>query len=167
MVRKIGLVAGAIFLFGTIFGFGTALAKEYKIGFVDLPKVFDEYKKTKTAAKELDDKRAAKEAERKAMVDELRKMRDEMSLMSEKAKGEKQALYESKEKILRDFETKVGSELMKERQDKLNAIMKDIEKVTSDYAKETSYDLILNTRFMLYGNEQYDLTSEILKRLNK
>ena len=151
---------------GCIFG-GEASAKEYKIGYVDLAKVFDQYGKTKEAEKALTEKGKAKEAERKNMVDDLRKLKDEQALLSDKAKAEKQAVIDDKVKLLQDFDRKAQDGLLKERNDMLGGILKDIEKVVADYSKEAGYDIILNSRTLLYGSDQYDLTSEILKRLNK
>ncbi len=144
-----------------------AFAKELKIGYVDLAKVFDEYKKTKDSEKALEEKGKAKEADRKKYVDELKKLKDEQALLSEKAKAEKQKAIDDKIKTLQDFDRTVRDELMKERNDRLAVIMKDIESVVTAYAKETGYDLIANSRALLYGSEQYDLTKEVLSRLNK
>ena len=47
-----------------------AFAKELKIAYVDLAKVFDEYKKTKDSEKVLEEKGKGKEAERQKLVDE-------------------------------------------------------------------------------------------------
>jgi len=171
MVRKLALAVAVIFAVGL---FGGAVgscekvyAKEYKIGYVDLAKVFDEYKKTKESEKSLEEKGKAKEADRKKMVDELKKLKDEQALLSEKAKAEKQKTIDDKIKVLQDFDRSVRDELMKERNDRLAAIMKDIEGVVTIYAKEAGYDLIVNSRALLYGSEQYDLTKEVLSRLNK
>ena len=144
-----------------------AYAKELKLAYVDLGRVFDEYKITKDSEKDLEAKGKAKEAERKGLVDELKKLKDEQAMLSDKAKGEKQTAIDNKMKALNDFDTKARADLMKERNDKLNAIMKDIEKVVTDFAKENGYDMVLNSRTLLYGAEPYDLTAEILKRLNK
>ena len=134
---------------------------------IDLAKVFDEYKKTKESEKVLEEKGKAKEADRKKYVDELRKLKDEQALLSEKAKAEKQKVIEDKIKVLQDFDKVVRDELMKERNDRLAVIMKDIEGVVTAYAKEAGYDLVANSRALLYGSDQYDLTKEILSRLNK
>jgi len=168
-MRKLALAIAVIFAVG-LFGGGAcekAYAKEYKIGYVDLAKVFDEYKKTKESEKSLEEKGKAKEADRKKMVDELKKLKDEQALSSEKAKAEKQKTVDDKIKVLQDFDKIARDELMKERNDRLAAIMKDIEDVVTAYAKETGYDLIVNSRALLYGSEQYDLTKEVLSRLNK
>ena len=165
-MRKLALGVAVEFAIVSMF-YGAAAAKEYKIGYVDLMKVFDEYKKTKDAEKTIGDKGKVKEAERKTLVDELRKLKDEQALLSEKAKQEKQAVIDGKIAALQDFDRKARDELLKERNDLLGGIMKDIEKIVNDYAKETGYDLILNSRTLLYGTEQGDVTAEILKRLNK
>jgi Skp family chaperone for outer membrane proteins len=144
-----------------------AQAKDYKIGFVDLAKVFEEYKKTKEAEKALEDKGKAKEAERNKMVDELRKLKDEQALLSDKAKADKQTVIDGKIKVLQDFDRVTRDSLVKERNDMLGNILKDIEKIVADYSKASGYDVVLNSRMLLYGADQYDLTSEILSRLNK
>lgn len=168
-MKKVALVVAVIFAFGLFFGMSQekAYAKEYKMGYVDLGRVFDEYKQTKESEKSLEAKGKAKELERKTLIDELKKLKDEQNMLSEKAKAEKQGAIDVKVKALQDFDVKARNELMKERNDKLNTIMKDIEKVVTDYAKETGYDMVLNSRALLYGGEQYDLTAEVLKRLNK
>ena len=169
MNKRIALIVALVFAFGLFFGAvgKEAYAKEYKIGYVDLAKVFDEYKKTKDSEKNLSDKAKLKEDSRKAMVEELRKLKDEQALLSEKAKADKQKVIDDKIKSLQDFDMKARDELMKERNDLLGGILKDIEKVVGDYAKETGYDVVMNSRMLLYGSSQYDLTEEILKRLNK
>jgi len=142
-------------------------SKEYKLGYIDLAKVFDEYSKTKEFDKTLEQKGKSKEADRKKMVDELRKLKDEQALLSDKAKVEKQAAIDEKVKALQEFDRLTRDELIKERNDKVGDILKDIEKIVTDYSKQEGYDIILNSRMLLYGNETLDLTAEVLKRLNK
>src|SRR3989338_3104514 len=135
MKRGIVLAVAVGFIF--IFFFGVdcnrAYAKEYKIGYVDLAKVFDEYAKTKESSKVIEEKGKAKEAERKKTVDEIRKLKDEQALLSDKAKAEKQTVIDNKIKYLQDFDRKVRDDLMKERNDLLGGILKDIELVVTAY----------------------------------
>jgi len=170
MFRRIFLAAALIFaVAGTSSSVYVkdAFAKEYKIGYVDLARVFDEYKKTKESEKALEDKAKAKEKERQTMLDEMKKLKDEQAILSEKAKAEKQGIIENKIKALQDFERKTRDDLVKERNDMLSTILKQIEGVVNVYATETGYDIILNSRTILFGAEQYDVTNEILRRLNK
>lgn len=166
MGRKVVLAVAVMFFVGLVCG-AVSYAKEYKIGYVDLPKIFEEFKKTKTSEKALEDKAKAKTAEEKVMVDELKKLESETALLSEKGKAEKQATIEAKRKALQDFRRVTQEGLMKEKNGMLEGILKDIEGVINGYAKENGYDMVLNSRMLLYGAEQYDVTAEILKRLNK
>ena len=166
MYKRMILVAAALFISAALAGSNT-YAADYKIAYVDMAKVFGDYNKTKESEKTLDDKGKAKEADRKKLVDEVRKLKDEQALLSDKAKAEKQGVIDEKIKTLQDFDRKTRDDLLKERNDKLAAILKDIEKVVTDYSKEAGYDFILDSRTILYGKESYDLTNEVLKRLNK
>lgn len=169
MKKLVVLTTAILFAAGMFMGLACekAYAKELKMAYVDLAKVFDEYKKTKDAEKTLEEKGKVKEDERKKMVDELRKLKDEQTLLSEKARGEKQATIDAKIKVLQDFDNKARNDLVKERNDMLGGIMKDIEGVVSEYAKASGYDIVLNSRMLLYGAEQYDVTADILGKLNK
>jgi Skp family chaperone for outer membrane proteins len=167
MKKIMVLAVAAVFVCGMLLGVSRVYAKEYKIGYVDLAKVFDEYKKTKDSEKDLEVKGKAKEADRANMVEELRKLKDEQALLSEKAKAEKQTIIDNKIKALQEFDRTTRDALIKERNDMLGLILKDIEKVVADYSKATGYDFILNSRMLLYGGTEYDLTTEILSRLNK
>jgi len=165
-MKRLMVVAVAVVFALGLFS-GVACAKEYKLGYVDLAKVFDEYKKTKESETALEAKGKSKEAERNKMVEDLRKLKDEQALLSEKAKGEKQVIIDNNIKVLQDFDRVTRDALVKERNDMLGGILKDIEKVVADFAKASGYDMVLNSRMLLYGGEQYDLTTEVLSRLNK
>jgi outer membrane protein len=169
MKKGIVILTAVMFVAGLFVGpvCEKAFAKELKIGYVDLAKVFDEYKKTKDSEKVLEEKGKSKEAERNRLVDEVKKLKDEQALLSEKAKAEKQGAIDMKIKALQDYDSKARNELIKDRNDMLGGIMKDIEKIVNDYAKASGYDVVLNSRMLLYGAEQYDLTAEVLSRLNK
>ncbi len=169
MKKNIALLTALLFIAGLFTGpaCDIAFAKDFKMGYVDLAKVFDEYKKTKDAEKVLEEKGKTKEAERGKMIDEIKKLKDEQALLSEKGKAEKQGVIDSKIKALQEYDAKARNELANERNNALGGIMKDIEKVVNDYAKANGYDVVLNSLMLLYGGDQYDLTSEILSRLNK
>ena len=171
MKKLMVLAVAVIFAAGLLIGgvAEKAYAKEVKIGYVFMAKVFDEYYKTKDSEKVLSEKGKAKEADRKKMIDELKKLKDEQALLSDKAKQEKQAAIDGKLKVLQAFDMKTRDELLKERNDMLSGIMGDITKVITDYAKAEGYDVILNSdpRVMLYGADGMDITATILAKINK
>ena len=45
-------------------------------------------------------------------------------------------------------------------------ILQDIDKVISEYGKGEGYSIILNDRTLLYGENQLNLTEQIIKILN-
>ena len=164
MIKKIGIMTAVVVCALALAT--NSWAKDYKIGYVDIAAVFDQYKKTKDSEAVLAEKGKAKEADRKKMVDELRKLQDEQALLSDKAKAEKQTVIDEKKKAVMDFDRKTQDELLKERNEALGGILKDIEKVVTDFAKENGYDVVLNSRMLLYGDQQYDLTEQVMKKLN-
>ena len=167
MNKRIAAAVTAVSCGIAVFTGSAVFAEGDKIGYVDMAKVFGEYSKTKESEKALEEKGKAKEDERKKMIDEVRKLKDEQALLSDKAKAEKQTALDEKIKVLQDFDRRTRDDLIKERNDKLGLILKDIEKVVTDYSKETGYDIILDSRMLLYSAEKMDVTEEILKRLNK
>lgn len=167
MKKLMALAVAVIFGLGILgVSAGTASAKELKIGYIDPVKILNEYSKTKESEKSFEEKRKVKEEERKKMTDEITKLKGEQALLSEKAKAEKQAVIDEKIKVLQAFDKKAQGELMGEGNIMLGNIQKDIEKTVTDYAKEAGYDIVLNSRVLMYGKDEFDFTEEIIKRLN-
>lgn len=169
-MKRIAVVAMAVIM-AVAFGAGSVAAKELKIGYVDMMRVGEEYAKIKDSRKILDDKSRAKEAEVAKMDEELKKLQDELKekekILSDKAKAEKQAAIDAKIRTLQEFVRKTRTELRKEGTDLFSAIQGDIDRTISDYAKETGYDVIIVKQAILYGSSQFDVTDDVLKRLNK
>jgi outer membrane protein len=46
-------------------------------------------------------------------------------------------------------------------------VVDDIQKVVDDFGKKGKYDFILDSRNIMYGKEEFDLTDAVIKRLNK
>lgn len=163
MLKKVLLFGIAfIFLAGSI-----CLAGEVKIGFIDYRKVFYEFNRTKKFQEELakKDEVARKEFDRK--TEEIRKLRDEMELLSEKAKEEKQAEIRQKSIELDAFRRKKGDELLRWRDSMIKNIHEDITKKIKDFARKNGYDFIIDSMAVIYGNESYNATDKVIKEINK
>ena len=143
-----------------------AFAKEYKIGYVDLAKVSEGYSKTKDYEKTFEKQIKSKDAQRQKLVDEVRRLKDGQALLSEKAKAEKQAIIDNKIKNLQEFDRSVRDDLIKQRNEMLREIQKDIDAVISVYSKEVGYDIVLIKQTVLYAGAELDLTAEVVRRLN-
>lgn len=137
-----------------------------KIGYIELSKIFDEYRKTQDSSKALDEERKEKQAEMEKMVAGLNRLKDELGLLSEAGKKKKQAEIDEKTKKLSEFERESRVELGSKRNAMMREILEEIDGVISEYGKAKNYDLILDDRFLLYHNESMDLTNETIKILN-
>lgn len=143
-----------------------AYAKEQKMAYVDLDRVFEEYNKTKEEYKSLDDRLKQKEGERKKMVDEIRRLKDELELLSDKGKEAKQAVIDDKINALSEFDRKAKDDFKKDRLNAIRDISNEIDKVIQDYGKSQGYDYIFSSRAMVFGKDEYDITNEVIKILN-
>lgn len=137
-----------------------------KIGYIDLSRSFDEYKKTKDFDKELESKGDMKQQEREKVVQEIRKMREELELMNKSAREKKETDIEAKIKSLQDFDQEAKTDLTKERDNMVKDILKEMSDVIKEYGEKNGYSIILNDRVLLYGDSGMDLTNEIIKILN-
>ena len=137
-----------------------------KIGYVDLARVFDEYHRTKDFDKTLETKGTAKQAERDKMVAEIKKLKDEVELLSAKAKDDKQVVIDEKIKQLQDFDRLTRDALRKERDGMVREILKEIEGVIQVFGKSQGYTFIFNDRVLVFKSESADLTAPVIKALN-
>ena len=146
-----------------------AHAKELKIGYVDMQRVFTEYEKTKGAESKFEQEGKVKTDERNKIVESIRRLKDEMELLSEKGKEEKQEQMDKKIKELQDFDRRVRDELWQEREDIVRDISKDIDRAITEFGTKARFDLILNKdrRVILFEQSELDVTSDILKILNR
>lgn len=157
----------ALFVFTSVVG--NVSGAELKVGYVDMQRIFAEYKKTKEAEAKLEKEGRAKTDERNKMVEGIRRLKDELELLSDKGKEAKQAEIDDKIKELQNFDRTARTELIQQREDVLRTLTKEIDKTITDYGKKHTYDLILNKdrRILLFEKEDLDITDSILRTLNK
>jgi outer membrane protein len=144
----------------------SAFAKEMKIAFVDLSKVFDNYKKTKDYDAVLQKESEGFQKERDAMINKIRDAQGKLGLMKEEEKAKLNADIEKQKGELIEFDKQKREELAKKRDEKVREILQEIEKVTSEIAKKENYDFILNDRVLIYGDQTQNITDKVLKTLN-
>ena len=142
-------------------------AEGIKIGYINLGKTFDEYEKTKQSDKSLEKKGDKKEKARQKLVDEIKELKEEMVLLSDKGKEEKQTIIDEKIRNLQEFDKETRDELRQDRDEMVRDILREIDKIIQDYGKKNGYTVILNDRMLVYGNETIDITQDIIDILNK
>lgn len=152
-----------------VFGFmimGIASAKDLKIAYVDLSRVFDNYQKTKEFDAVLQKEGESFQKDRDAMIVKIRDAQSKLDLMKDSEKVKMQADIEKQKNDVVAFDKQKRSELAKRRDDKVREILQEIEKIVGGIAKRDGYTLVLNDRVMIYGEPELNITEEVMKTLN-
>jgi len=162
-MKKLLVLAGlmSIFLFT-----GVSFAQD-KLGYVDLSKSFSEYSKTKEYDKVLTDKETAYTTERDKKANDLKQLRDKLSLLSDKEKEAKQADFQAKVKSFQEYMSQKEGDLRKEQDERMREIMKDIQDAVKIVAEKGGYTMVFNDRVLVYQQKSQDLTEEVISILNK
>jgi len=142
-------------------------AEEFKIAYVDVGKLFDHYERTKASEAVLEKKGKQKETELEGRVNELKKLRESLELLNDKAREAKAREIEAKADELKRFRTNSARDLRQERDEVAQQILQEIQAVVTDYGKTNGFSIILDERTMLYGQPAYDATDEVLALLNR
>ena len=166
MFKKIAILLVICFALSLI-GTHAALAADTKIGVINMKKAFYDYNKTKELEKDLEKVTKALGQDRKKMVDELTKLRGELDLLSGNAKNKKKIEIDKKLAQLAEFDRESRRQLMAKRNDMFKEVVDEIVAVIENIGKKQNYDYILDEQSVRYFKENYDITDEVLKRLNK
>jgi len=143
-----------------------------KIGFVDLQAVITQSKeglaargKVAAEAAEKQKEISAKEAEIKQMDAELQK---QSPILSDAAKKDREEEIRRKLRDLKRLTEDFNRDLAKRESELVNDLLRDVTAVVRDYGKEKGFTLIVEKGQggVIYGSDQFDLTKEILERLN-
>ncbi len=156
-----GLTAGGRLAIASAAG-----AEGLKIGYVNVGKVFDGYQRTKDSEGILEQKGKQKQTELENRVNELTKLRQSLELLSDQARQTKTREIEEKADALQQLKTKSQRELIRERNEAAKQILDEIDQAVKDYATANGFALLLDERSLLYGQDAYDATAEVLRMLN-
>ena len=161
-----GVAVSLFLILPTLLTCPIARADEFKVAYVNVGKLFDAYERTKASEAVLEKKGKQKEAEMEGRVTELKKLRESLELLNDKAREAKAREIEAKADELKRFRANTARDLRGERDDIAEQILKEIQTVVTEYGKQHQFSLILDERTMLYGQATYDATDEILTLLN-
>lgn len=145
----------------------TVATSNPKIGWVRMSKLFDKYEKTKLSESQLESLAKSKQTEREQIVSEIKGMRDELVLLNEQARLERQKAIEERLKALAGFDRQTKESLQAKREEAFRSIVVEIEKTVAEYAKENGFSLVLTEQSLIYGLDSIDVTEPILKLLNE
>ncbi len=149
----------------------SVLSEELKIGYVDTMEVYKESDLRKEKYNRLEDEVLVEEARLDVMKKEIANLQKELEekgkLLSEEAKEKIRRKRDEKLDELDEKKEKVQRMVDKREEEIFKLALKEISKVISELGRKEGYDLILEKRMVLYGNEEMDLTVEVIEKLNK
>jgi outer membrane protein len=138
-----------------------------KIAFLNLSKLFDNYEKTKEFDTELQAKYTTYEKARDEKIEKIKEAQGKLALLKEEEKAKMTQDVEKMRTELLEFDQTQTTDMKRQRDEKIREVLLEIEKTVSDFAKKDNYDLILNDRVLIYGNQTMDITDQILKIMNE
>lgn len=166
-------------------------AQQQRIGTIDLRQVFDNYWKTKQADATLKDKAGELDGDRKKMIDQYNKLKTDYKTALEKA-NEQAVSAEEREKRKKSAESKLAemndlessitqfdrqarTSLDEQQRRMRDNILAEIRAIVELKAKSGGYSMVLDTAgetanrtpFVLYTNNESDITKAVLTQLNE
>ncbi len=152
----------------------TAEIKEVKTAYVDTSILMKEY----TEAKDLQAKYKAKSEEKGRQLDaEIARFKQDASNFQSQAQANGQAWAQQKGAELQKREQQLGQaqqalaqQLQQESSVEMDSVVSGVKKFIKAYGKEKGYDYIYGTgdaASILYAEEKYDITKDIIKLLNE
>ncbi len=145
---------------------GPVVAGELKIGYVNIAKLFDGYQRTKESEQVLEQKGKQKQAELEGRVNDLKKLRQNLELLNDQAKEAKAKELDEKSDDFQRMKQRSERELLTERNQIAKDILSDINETVEGFAKSNGFSIILDQRALLYGQDAYDVTDQVLKIVN-
>lgn len=151
----------------------SADVKEIKTAYVDTSKLLEEY----TEAKDIEAKYKAKSDEMgRELEAEVNRFKSEAAHFQKNAQANGQAWAQQKgaelqkrEQQLQYAQQAMIQQLQQESGAEMDTLVKSVKKFIKDYGKEKGYAYIYGTGeavSILYAEEKYDITKEIVKLLN-
>jgi outer membrane protein len=152
--------------------FSNSFAEEkFNIGVIDLNKVFAESKAGKSIEDALKKKRDSEEANFKKTQESLVKdgedLKKQQGVLAVDAFEKKRKVHEGKVAEFQLAIQKSQNSFETARNNSLNAVHDKIMQITKDISKKQSLKLVLLKAVAFYSEDSLDITSEVVKLLDK
>jgi|GEM_PF-1610552 len=169
-VRRVVAVAVAGITAAMLGNAGLARAEQnLRVGYVDVKKVFEEYKATKDSRVTLEKEKKEKEGKVVAWRTKIEKMVKDMesqqSVMKPEKKKEKQDEIMREQEQLQQFVDASLGELLKKEKVLTENIVGDIRAVVKDISIAENFDYVFVNDALFYGGE--NITEKVITALNK
>jgi outer membrane protein len=147
---------------------GNALAADFKVGFVNTDRIFQEADAAKTAQTKLEaefSKRQKQlEASGDAVQDASKKLERDAPTLSETQRIQRQRELVQMDQDFQRSRREFQEDLALRKNEELQKVLEMANRVIKDVAKAENYDLILQEA--VYMNPKHDITERVLRGLN-
>ena len=149
---------------------GNAFAIE-KIVYLDLDYILSNSNKGKNILSDLDKKNNENikilKSKEEILKTEEENLLKQKNIISNEAYNEKVKNLQNKVKIFRSEKNQLIAEFKKNRENKINDFIKIVDNILGEYVKANSIDLVLNKKDIIMGKNSFNITEEILKKVNE
>jgi outer membrane protein len=150
---------------------GTALAAdEYKIAFVEVPRLLRESPQVEAVRKKLKQEFSRRNDDLIAKRDQMQKLEDKMqrdsAIMSEAERKRLERDIISRQRKLKAAQTEFQEDLSLRQNEELGKLRKVIGEVIVQLAKEEKFDLVMEAG-VVYASDRANITDKVLERLRK
>lgn len=152
----------------------TVSAQGMKLGYVKEDRIQQEYKAWQRAQEDWNLESKAWEDEALSKQQELQEIEEEYEkqklILSDNKKREREAAINAKKEALDAYTRQVfgpNGSAERKNQDLLRPILENIQRAIEAVAIDGNYDLILTLQSVAYIKEAYDVTDEVLTRLEE
>ena len=149
---------------------GNAFAIE-KIVYLDLDYILSNSNKGKNILSDLDKKNNENikilKSKEEILKTEEENLLKQKNIISNEAYNKKVKNLQNKIKIFRSEKNQLVTEFKKNRENKINDFIKIVDNILGEYVKANSIDLVLNKKDIIMGKNSFNITEEILKKVNE
>jgi len=131
--------------------------ESFRVAYVDIAKVTENYNKMK----ELNEKY---KRDYQFYLSKLKEMENEIEKMKEEGASESEIMAKRKELLSR--KTEYESMLKKEYEPKIQKIISEVVGKIREYAKLMGYSMVFNKQSLIYGDDIYDITEQVIAYIN-
>lgn len=166
MNKRLILISGALL---SVFLVGTAMAEDYKIGFVNTEKLFREAAPAKRAQQKLEKEFSARDADLQKLSKQVQTLQTSLdkdgTTMAEGTRRDKERELANLSRDLQRQQREFREDLNLRRNEELGGLQERANKVIQEIAEAEKFDLILQEP-VVYASKRIDITDKVIKALD-
>ena len=101
------------------------------------------------------------------LIKEEKDLLKQKNIISTEAYNEKVKKIKEKINLFRLEKNQLANNYKKEREQKINQFINLVDKILKEYVTNNSIDLVFNKKDILIGKNSYNITNDILKKVNE